>query len=528
MPASAGRQLIASSRSIAPEDRLDLVLHAAAQLPSDVSVRIHGDGPLRSQLETLAAAYGIEGQVRFESALDPHTDGTCIYPSRHNASTAPIPPGSAVGGSLILDDQNRLPTLENPGLVGRSEEGAPGTKVVTTMAELVSEVSAPDDPPSPTCADARLLKGHRVAMVTNYPTHYRVPLFNSMARRLSKVGADMRVFFTDAHPRRRMWMRPEALSFEHEILRSLRVPGTSTDVPLALKPRLQRYRPSLILVGGFSPFVAGRAASLASGQGTAVGVWSGEIASRRTAKSPLRRMQRRRLIRRASFGIAYGYRGREYLRLLAPTLPCVYGRNTVPFSRPAGRGTRGDAVEILTVSRAVRGKGLDILIDAARMLADLPVRLTIAGGGPMLASLRRRAEGDDRIRIVGAVESDRVGDLYDAADIFAFPSQFDVFGLVIVEAFATGLAVVASNAPGAVSDLAVPNRNCLLVERHTPEAWAASLRLLIEDAALRRTLGEAARTTVERRWTMDHATDAMIAGLRLGALEVSSGGRPDE
>src|SRR6185295_2220006 len=120
-----------------------------------------------------------------------------------------------------------------------------------------------------------------------------------------------------------------------------------------------------------------------SGRGTAVGVWSGEVASRRTAKSPLRRTQRRRLIRSASFGIAYGYRGREYLRLLAPTLPCVYGRNTVPFSRPVGREISGEALEILTVSRAVAGKGLEVLIDAVRMLTDLPLRLTIAGGGPM-------------------------------------------------------------------------------------------------------------------------------------------------
>jgi glycosyltransferase involved in cell wall biosynthesis len=206
----------------------------------------------------------------------------------------------------------------------------------------------------------------------------------------------------------------------------------------------------------------------------------------------------------------------------------VYGRNTVPFSRPAGREISGEALEILTVSRAVAGKGLDVLIDAVRMLSDLPLRLTIAGGGPMLASLRRRAGADDRIRVLGAVDSDRVSDLYGAADLFVFPSQVDVFGLVMVEAFAAGLPVVASEAPGATSDLAVPNRNCLLVDEHTPEAWAASLRLLIDDAALRRTLGDAARVTVERRWTMDHSTDAMIAGLRLGVLQVLSGGAQDE
>lgn len=499
------------------------MIHAASQLPASVSVRIQGEGPLRGQLETLATAYGIEDRVRFESTFDGVPAGTRIYPSRHNAATAPIRPGAEGEGSLVLDDGDLRVPPENRRVPERTGQEARGAKAVRTMAELLGELSGPDDPPAPTGADGELLKGQTVAIVTNYPTHYRVPLFNSMATRLSTAGANMRVIFTDADPEGRIWMRPGTADFEHEMLRSRRVPRTSAGVPVNLKTRLQAYRPSLLLVGGFSPLVAGRAASLASRHGTTVGIWSGEIASRRTAKSRLRRAQRLRLMRSASFGIAYGYRGREYLRRLAPTLPCIYGRNTVPFP-PAARTVDREAVEILTVSRAVPGKGLDVLIDAVRLLAGIPLRLTVAGGGPLLAGLRRRVGGDDRIRVVGPVESDRVSDLYDAADIFAFPSQLDVFGLVIVEAFAAGLAVLTSSAPGAVSDLAVPNRNCLLTEEHTPQAWAASLRLLVEDAALRRTLGEAAHATVKKRWTMDHAADAMIAGLRLGALQQKSGG----
>ena len=514
MPNSAGRQLIVSSRSLAPEDRIDLVIHAAAQLSPDFTVRIHAPGPPPAQLKALAAAYGIAGRVSFEPGIDGAPAGTRIYPSRHNAATAPIRPGAAGQKALILDDGSQ------PG------EASPGARVVRSMAELLGELSAADDPPAPRCANGGFLDGQRVAIVTNYPTHYRVPLFNSMAARLSKAGASMRVLFTDAHRQRRQWMRPEAIAFEHEMLRSARLPGTSSEIPLFLEGRLREYRPSLVLVGGFSPLVAGRAASLASRRGAAVGIWSGEIASRRTARSRLRRTQRLRLLRRASFGIAYGYRGREYLRALAPTLPCVYGRNTVSFSPPPARASSSEAVEILAVSRAVPGKGLDVLIDAIRTLNDLSLRLTIAGGGPLLARLRRQANGDDRIRIVGAVDSDRVGDLYEAADIFVFPSQFDVFGLVIVEAFAAGLAVVASDVPGAVSDLAVPGGNCLLAEEHTPQAWADALRLLVENSELRRTLGEAARATVENRWSMDHATDAMIAGLTLGAMQRESRGGP--
>ena len=157
------------------------------------------------------------------------------------------------------------------------------------------------------------------------------------------------------------------------------------------------------------------------------------------------------------------------------TCRVVYGRNTAPFppSAPLDRDRR--VAHILAVSRAVRRKGLDILIDAVRLL-DLPCRLTVAGGGPELPALRERAGGDDRIRLLGAVGSDRVGELYRDADIFAFPTKVEPFGLAMVEAFAAGLAVITSTAPGALGDLAVPGGNCLVVADREPATWANVLR----------------------------------------------------
>ena len=107
MPSSGGRQLIASSRSIAPEDRLDLVIHAAAQLPADVTVRIHGDGPLRGPLEALAAAYGIEGRVRFESLLGCRARRHVHLPVAAQREHRTHPPGRRRGRLAVLDDENQ-------------------------------------------------------------------------------------------------------------------------------------------------------------------------------------------------------------------------------------------------------------------------------------------------------------------------------------------------------------------------------------------------------------------------------------
>jgi glycosyltransferase involved in cell wall biosynthesis len=530
MPTSARRQLIASSRSIASEDRLDLVIHAASQLPSDVTVWIHGDGPMRSQLETLAVAYGIEEQVRFEPSFVAGVPaGTCIYPSRHNARTAPIRPGNAPGGSLIVDDENGEDAFENPGFLDRPAEAAQGTTMIRTMAELLSELSLPADAPAPMRADAAALKGHRVAIVTNYPTHYRVPLFNLLNDRLSEVGVPLHLFFTDAaptarkSPSARRWMRPEPPRFEHGFFKAVPVPGAATDLPLGLRRSLRGFRPTLLVAAGFSPLASARVARWASRRGVGFGIWSGETPTTSAYRSGVRRRQRLRIVDRASFAIAYGYLGGEYLRELNPALPFVYGRNTTPFPLHSARAP-SPVVEVLSVSRAVPHKGLDVLVDAFSQLDDLPCRLTVAGDGPALADLKLKVVDHRRVRLLGAVPSDRIGDLFRCSDVFAFPTRMDPFGLVMVEAFAAGLAVAVSAEPGVVGDLGVDGRTCLIVENHTASDWASVLRRLVEDETLRRTLGDAARHTVTARWTMKHAADAMIAALSLGSMQAQSEG----
>lgn len=474
-PMRPRRYVTASARPIQPESRVDLLVHAAAQLPDEVVVRIDGDRHLRRQLRALASAYGIEERTLIE-------------------------PGS-----------------------GASAEGAVvDLQTVESMASLLAELEVAGDGPAGTRPNDADLAGLRIGIVTNYPTHYRVPLFNRVGHRLASVGASFRVFFTDP-PGERAWMRTEASAFDHEFVPSRRLPLTGKRLPSALRARLRDFQPSLLVVGGFSPLVAGQVARYSSAFHTPFGVWSGEIPIGPTAAGRLRRLHRRLLLRQATFAISYGYLAGEYLRALAPGLPFVYGRNTAPFPPRAARVDR-DRVEVLAVSQAIPRKGLDVLVDAFRLLPDLPCRLTVAGGGPELETLRRRACGEDRIAFEGEVPSNRIGQLFQSADVFAFPTREDPFGLVMVEAFAAGLAVVSSTAPGAVGDLAVEGHNCLLVEEHEPAPWAAALQRLVEQPDLRRRLGNAARETVTKRWSLDHAADAMMAGLRLGVRQAAAWG----
>jgi glycosyltransferase involved in cell wall biosynthesis len=340
-----------------------------------------------------------------------------------------------------------------------------------------------------------------------------------MASRIQAAGGDFRVFFVSGIPSDRGWMASDTLGFDHEFLTSFE-PGRRRGrraVPLNLESRLGAFAPTILLAAGFSPVVAARAARFAGRRGIPYGMWSGEIPSRPTANSSLRARERRWLAERAAFAIAYGWESARYLDSLDADLPVVVGRNTTVLPEAAPVAER-EPVRLLSVARAERGKRLDLALDAARELRAGSALLTVIGDGPELERLQLRAATLQTARFVRALPHDQVRRAYEDADVFVFPSAYDIFGLVLIEAMAAGLCLVTSSAPGAVADVVVHRRNALVVGPEEPRAWGAALREVVERPRLRRSLGEAARRTILRRWTIAHAADAMIAGLRLATL----------
>jgi glycosyltransferase involved in cell wall biosynthesis len=450
--------VLGTSISLPPE-RAELGVHALAQLPDDV--RLSVDRPLSRHVTQAARAYGVEAKIDM---------------------------------TLLAD--------------------AEGVQA-TTLAELLEGRGGQN----PAVYTDDVLAEKRLAVVTNVPTHYRVALFNALALQAEDAGARLRVFFLSRTPSTRTWMETGTMRFEHEFLRGV---DLSRDrgrrvVPLALERRLRACDPSTVLVGGFSPVVAGRVARLARSSGVPFGIWSGELASRPTARGRIRRQQRRRLLARASYAVAYGTRAAEYLRHLNPDLPIVIGRNTTILPETVPPQPHRHTVELLTVARAEPDKALDVVVDAVRSAPELPCRLTVVGDGPELPNLRRRASGDTRIRFLGAARPSDVRRMLAQADVFLFPSRYDVFGLALVEAMGVGLPAVVSPLPGVVDDLCVSESNCVLVDGGAA-AWAKAIARLVDDATLRVRLGQAAAATISARWTLAHAASAMLAGFRLPFL----------
>jgi D-inositol-3-phosphate glycosyltransferase len=181
-----------------------------------------------------------------------------------------------------------------------------------------------------------------------------------------------------------------------------------------------------------------------------------------------------------------------------------------PLDKEAARRELGfkDERIILFVGRLEPLKGVDILINAASMLeSDMECSVLIVGGDETsraaqaeLQALTRDLGMDHRVAFVGAVDHDKLPLFYNAADVCVVPSHYESFGLVAVEAMACGVPVVASRV-GGLTGTVKDGETGYLIPWLCPEPFAERIEMLLDNEALRRSLGEAAREAVARyRW----------------------------
>jgi glycosyltransferase involved in cell wall biosynthesis len=157
-------------------------------------------------------------------------------------------------------------------------------------------------------------------------------------------------------------------------------------------------------------------------------------------------------------------------------------------SRDRARAELGvSGVCLLCVGRLDREKGVDLAI---RALALLPpeVTLTVIGAGPEREELERLAgrEAYGRVRFAGFLPQARVAEWYAAADAVVLPSRSEQWGMVLNEAAAASLPIVASDAAGAAHELVEPGGNGFRFPSDDLPALEAALRRLVEDSGFRR------------------------------------------
>lgn len=154
------------------------------------------------------------------------------------------------------------------------------------------------------------------------------------------------------------------------------------------------------------------------------------------------------------------------------------------------------------VGRLSPEKGIHTLLEAWQQY-ELPVRLRIIGDGPLEAEVAAVANREPSIEWLGRRPPSDVLDIVGNAAVLIMPSRwYETFGRTIVEAFARGTPVIASNL-GAMAELVDHGRSGLLVPAGHPDAIADAVRAIACDELLRARLRRGARIAYLERYTED-------------------------
>jgi glycosyltransferase involved in cell wall biosynthesis len=181
---------------------------------------------------------------------------------------------------------------------------------------------------------------------------------------------------------------------------------------------------------------------------------------------------------------------------------------------------------LLCVAAVTPDKGHDVLLDALATATDLSWRCACVGSldrAPAFADSVRRATRKkglgDRVRFPGPRTGSELDRAYAAADLLVLASHAETYGMVVTEALARGVPVLAAEVGGVTEALGHGDngtRPGLLVRPGDPAALGAALRAWLGDAELRGRLRRAAR---ERRASLCgwSATTSVLAGVLAGA-----------
>jgi glycosyltransferase involved in cell wall biosynthesis len=181
---------------------------------------------------------------------------------------------------------------------------------------------------------------------------------------------------------------------------------------------------------------------------------------------------------------------------------------------------------LLCVAAVTPDKGHDVLIDALATATDLSWRCACVGtmerDPAFAAGVRRRARDGglaDRVAFTGPRTGHDLDRAYAAADLLVLPSHAETYGMVVTEALARGVPVLAADVGGVTEALGhAPDgaRPGMLVPPGDSHALGAALRAWLADAGLRARLRRAARArrALLRGWP---ATTSALAGVLAGA-----------
>ncbi len=335
----------------------------------------------------------------------------------------------------------------------------------------------------------------RVALITEIIAPYRIPVFNALAR---DPGIDLQVIFlSETDPSLREWpIYKDEIDFSYQVLPHWRagVGARRLLINWGMKHALDRFSPEAIVCGGYNYIASWQAKRWSSLNKVPLLAWIESTSQdKRSGLGAVEAMKANFLSECAGVIVA-GRSSMEYAKSFnVASDRIVVAPDAVDndFFMRAAEAARSSAESVrerlnlpkryfLYCGRLVREKGVFDLLEAYAALPPsirCEVGLVFAGDGQARAKLESiaRQQTLGEIRFTGFQRREQLAELYALADALMFPTHSDPWGLVVNEAMACGLPVIATNVAGCVADLVEDGWNGRVVDKRNPRQLASAM-----------------------------------------------------
>lgn len=164
----------------------------------------------------------------------------------------------------------------------------------------------------------------------------------------------------------------------------------------------------------------------------------------------------------------------------------------------------GDDNVVLYVGRIVYHKGLEYFVRSAKYLGDDTKHILVGDGDfmPELKKIAKRENIEDKVIFAGRIPNKELPKYYAATDVFVLPSvsRLEAFGIVTMEAMASGVPVVVSDIPG-VREVITEGRHGMLAEPMNSKDLAGKIRTILENPDMAERMGKLGRQRIEDKFT---------------------------
>ena len=374
------------------------------------------------------------------------------------------------------------------------------------------------------------MRRYKVAIITNIPSPYRIPLFEKIAEHTS---VDLCVYFTAISEGNREWSVELSDRFNYKILPGFTLKYLGKDIfsyhiNLSIIQELIRNDYDVLIASGYASFATQISFFLCKMRKVPFILWSGgtinEPSLLRKMSLPLAKL----IVRNSDAFIAYGTRSKEYLMYLgAPPEKIFSAYNTVDtdfFMQRCSefRAAKDDLkdkmgiknkIVVLYVGQLIERKDIKTLINAySKLKTELDAALLIVGDGAQKNELKNLCIENkiSNVFFAGFKQKEELSQYYAISDLFVLPSTQEVWGLVLNEAMACGLPVITTDKVGASVDLIKDGVNGYVVESRNTEQLYYAIKKVLLDPEVKSRMGKASKEIIENGFTINDAANGFI------------------